>query len=42
MLHVINYRNAIYFADCKFNVHKKCMDRVPMDCAGEAPKEWGM
>lgn len=26
--------------DCKFNVHKKCMDKVPMDCSGEAPKEW--
>lgn len=26
--------------DCRFNVHKKCMEKVPMDCPGEAPKEW--
>ncbi|XP_042902741.1 serine/threonine-protein kinase D3 isoform X2 [Parasteatoda tepidariorum] len=33
-------RQGLQCKDCKFNVHKKCMDRVPMDCAGEAPKEW--
>ncbi|KFM62363.1 Serine/threonine-protein kinase D1, partial [Stegodyphus mimosarum] len=33
-------RQGLQCKDCKFNVHKKCMDKVPMDCAGEAPKEW--
>ncbi|KAI1295433.1 Serine/threonine-protein kinase D1 [Halotydeus destructor] len=34
------FRQGLQCKDCKFNVHKKCMDKVPMDCAGEAPKEW--
>ena len=25
----------VCFADCKFNCHKKCMDKVPKDCLGE-------
>ncbi|CAL1292971.1 unnamed protein product [Larinioides sclopetarius] len=33
-------RQGLQCKDCKFNVHKKCMEKVPMDCAGEAPKEW--
>lgn len=34
------YRQGYQCKDCKFNAHKKCMDKVPQDCAGEAPKEW--
>lgn len=26
--------------DCKFNCHRKCKERVPWDCPGEAPKQW--
>lgn len=32
--------HSFFRQDCKFNIHKKCMEKVPMDCAGEAPKEW--
>ncbi|XP_064489728.1 serine/threonine-protein kinase D3-like isoform X2 [Ornithodoros turicata] len=35
------FRQGMQCKDCKFNVHKRCMDRIPMDCTGEAPKEWG-
>lgn len=34
------FRQGLQCKDCKFNVHKKCMEKVPMDCTGEAPKEW--
>lgn len=34
------YRQGLQCKDCRFNVHKKCMEKVPMDCPGEAPKEW--
>lgn len=34
------FRQGLQCKDCKFNIHKKCMEKVPMDCAGEAPKEW--
>lgn len=34
------YKQGLQCKDCKFNVHKKCMDKVPLDCSGEAPKEW--
>ncbi|KPM09694.1 serine/threonine-protein kinase D3-like protein [Sarcoptes scabiei] len=33
-------RQGYQCKDCKFNAHKKCMIKVPQDCAGEAPKEW--
>ncbi|XP_040073950.1 serine/threonine-protein kinase D3 isoform X2 [Ixodes scapularis] len=35
------FRQGMQCKDCKFNVHKRCMDKIPMDCTGEAPKEWG-
>lgn len=31
-------RQGLQCKDCKFNVHKRCMDKVPKDCTGEAPK----
>ncbi|XP_021946314.1 serine/threonine-protein kinase D3 isoform X1 [Folsomia candida] len=34
-------KQGLQCRDCKYNVHKKCMDRVPKDCAGEAPKDMG-
>jgi protein kinase D len=34
------FRQGMQCKDCKFNVHKKCMEKTPMDCTGEAPKEW--
>ncbi|XP_027204598.2 serine/threonine-protein kinase D3 isoform X1 [Dermatophagoides pteronyssinus] len=34
------YRQGYQCKDCKFNTHKKCMEKVAADCAGEAPKEW--
>ena len=27
--------------DCKYNVHKKCAERVPHACTGDAPSEPG-
>lgn len=33
-------RQGFQCKDCKFNVHKKCIDKVPYGCAGEAPKEY--
>ncbi|CAN7995296.1 unnamed protein product [Ixodes hexagonus] len=35
------FRQGMQCKDCKFNVHKRCTDKIPMDCTGEAPKEWG-
>lgn len=35
-------RQGMQCKDCKFNVHKRCMEKIPMDCAGEAPKEWAL
>jgi len=32
------FRQGLQCKDCKFNVHKKCLDKVPMDCTGEEPK----
>lgn len=32
------FRQGLQCKDCKFNVHRKCLDRIPMDCPGEA--EW--
>ncbi|KAJ6217177.1 hypothetical protein RDWZM_008334, partial [Blomia tropicalis] len=34
------YRQGYQCKDCKFNAHKKCIEKVPWNCAGEAPKEW--
>lgn len=34
------FKQGYQCKDCKFNAHKKCIDKVPMNCAGEAPKEW--
>lgn len=34
------FKQGLQCKDCKFNVHKKCIDKVPMDCSGEAPREW--
>ncbi|RWS02096.1 serine/threonine-protein kinase D1-like protein, partial [Dinothrombium tinctorium] len=34
------FRQGLQCKDCRFNVHKKCVEKVPMDCTGEAPKEW--
>ncbi|RWS30043.1 serine/threonine-protein kinase D1-like protein [Leptotrombidium deliense] len=34
------FRQGLQCKDCRFNVHKKCAEKVPMDCTGEAPKEW--
>ncbi|GIY57510.1 hypothetical protein CEXT_208101 [Caerostris extrusa] len=31
-------RQGLQCKDCKFNVHKKCMEKVPMDCAGKLLK----
>lgn len=32
-------RQGLQCKDCKFNVHKRCEDKVPNNCTGEAPKE---
>lgn len=34
------YKQGQQCKDCKFNAHKKCIEKVPWNCAGEAPKEW--
>ncbi|UYV75301.1 PRKD1 [Cordylochernes scorpioides] len=34
------YRQGMQCKDCKFNVHKRCMENIPKNCTGEAPKEW--
>ncbi|XP_022252201.1 serine/threonine-protein kinase D1-like isoform X2 [Limulus polyphemus] len=34
------FRQGMQCKDCKLNVHKRCSEKVPMDCTGEAPKEW--
>ena len=34
------FRQGKQCKDCKYNVHKKCADKVPMTCTGEA--EWSM
>lgn len=33
------FRQGVQCKDCKFNAHKKCSERVPKDCTGEAPKK---
>lgn len=34
------FRQGLQCKDCKLNIHKKCMEKIAMDCTGEAPKEW--
>lgn len=34
------FRQGMQCKDCRFNVHRKCQDRIAMNCPGEAPKEW--
>ncbi|XP_022240643.1 serine/threonine-protein kinase D1-like [Limulus polyphemus] len=34
------FRQGMQCKDCKLNVHKRCSEKIPMDCTGEAPKEW--
>ena len=34
------FKQGLQCKDCKLNIHKKCMEKVPMDCSGEAPQEW--
>ncbi|XP_022249184.1 serine/threonine-protein kinase D1-like isoform X1 [Limulus polyphemus] len=34
------FRQGMQCKDCKLNVHKRCCEKIPMDCTGEAPKEW--
>lgn len=33
------FKQGLQCKDCHYNVHKKCMDKVPKDCSGENPKE---
>ncbi|CAG2174004.1 unnamed protein product, partial [Oppiella nova] len=35
------FRQGLQCKDCKFNVHKKCVNKIPQDCTGEAPNEYG-
>lgn len=36
------FKQGYQCKDCKYNIHKKCMDRVAMDCSGELPREYSM
>ncbi|TMW42434.1 hypothetical protein DOY81_012486 [Sarcophaga bullata] len=31
------FKQGLQCRDCQYNTHKKCMDKVPQDCAGERP-----
>lgn len=33
------FRQGLQCKDCHYNVHKKCMEKVPKDCTGESIKE---
>lgn len=33
------FKQGLQCKDCRFNAHKKCIEKVPKDCPGEAPKE---
>ncbi|CAG7785747.1 unnamed protein product [Allacma fusca] len=35
------YKQGLQCKDCKYNAHKKCTEKIPKDCPGEAPKETG-
>ncbi|KAH8383060.1 hypothetical protein KR009_006613 [Drosophila setifemur] len=30
------FKQGLQCRDCQYNTHKKCMDKVPLDCTGEA------
>lgn len=32
------FKQGLQCKDCHYNVHKKCIEKVPKDCAGESPK----
>lgn len=34
------FKQGLQCKDCGFNVHKKCLDRVPKDCVGEAKNNY--
>ncbi|XP_076306016.1 serine/threonine-protein kinase D3-like isoform X2 [Tachypleus tridentatus] len=34
------FRQGMQCKDCKFNVHKRCTEKIPNNCPGEAPKDW--
>lgn len=34
------FRQGYQCKDCKFNAHKKCMEKVPWNCTGEAPQDY--
>lgn len=33
------FKQGLQCKDCHYNVHKKCLDKVPKDCTGESIKE---
>ena len=33
------FKQGLQCKDCRYNVHKKCSDKVPRDCTGELPKD---
>lgn len=33
------FKQGLQCKDCHYNVHKKCMEKVPRDCTGENPKD---
>lgn len=35
------FKQGLQCRDCRFNVHRKCVEHVPANCTGEAPKEPG-
>ncbi|ODM98952.1 Serine/threonine-protein kinase D3 [Orchesella cincta] len=35
------FKQGLQCKDCKYNAHKKCIERIPKDCPGEAPRETG-
>lgn len=34
------FRQGYQCKDCKFNVHKKCMEKIPCNCTGEVPQDY--
>lgn len=35
------FKQGLQCKDCKYNAHKKCTEKIPKECPGEAPKEPG-
>jgi len=35
------FKQGLQCKDCHYNVHKKCLEKVPKDCPGESPREAG-